>query len=525
MAEQSVLAASAWTRRGLDALSATVPTADDRESVAVRAPATGEQIGAVPACRPPDVAAAVERARDTGEAWCDRSVDERAAVLRRFGRAVLEDRERLLDLLQLETGKARRDALEEVLDVATTASYYAAAGPDVLADETRRGAVPGATTARVRHEPVGTVGAISPWNYPLTLSVSDALPALLAGCPVICKPDAKTPFVALALAEYLREAGLPADAFRVVTGEGGIVGPALVESVDYVAFTGSTETGRDVAARAGRHLVDCSLELGGLNPMLVLRGADVETAARGAVRACFSNAGQLCLSVERIYVHEDRYEAFLDAFVGATRDLSLGTGLDYGADVGSLIGADQRARVESHLADAVERGASVLTGGRHRADVAPHAFEPTVLTDLPAGATAADEETFGPVVAVHRVADADAAVAAANDSEYGLHASVWAGDRERGRAVARGVDCGTVCVNDAYVAAWSALDAPMGGTGNSGIGRRHGPEGLRRYLDPRTVAVSRVGPLDAPRWLPDGLFRRGAVGAARLQQALDRWFR
>ncbi len=509
----------------LETLADRVETTGGRESIPVRAPAVDEAIGEIPACTATDVEAAVARARDAQSNWANGDVEDRAAVLERFGDLVFEHRETLLDLVQLETGKARGHAVEEVLDVPLTCSYYADVGPGQLAEERRRGAIPFATDARVSYDPVGVVGIVSPWNYPLTLAMTDAIPALLAGNAVVCKPDAKTPFVALALADLLEKAGLPAGVLEVVTGEGPVVGPALIDRVDYVAFTGSTETGRTVAERAGRNLIDCSLELGGKNPMVVLADADVETAARGAIQGAFTNAGQLCLAPERIYVDESRYDEFLDAFVGATRSLSLGLAFDYGPDVGSLINGDQLERVESHVEDAVADGASVLSGGRHRPDVGPFVYEPTILTGVDPGSRVACEETFGPVVSVTPVPDAEAAIEAANDSPYGLNASVWTADRERGREVAREIDCGTVCVNDAYTAGWAAVDAPMGGFGDSGLGRRHGPEGLRRYLEARTVATSRVGPLAPPRGVPTSWFVRGLTALTRVQRRLQGWLR
>ena len=499
--------------------------AGESDVIDVVAPATTERIGSVPVCDPADVDAAVERARAAQAEWAETPATERAAVIDRFGDLVLERREELLDVLQAETGKSRRTAVEELFDVPLGCTYLADEAPGALAEEPRSGVVPGLTTATVTYDPVGVVGVISPWNYPLTLSMADALPALAAGNAVVCKPDEKTPYGALALAELLEVAGLPDDLFQVVTGEGATVGPALIDAVDYVAFTGSTETGRTVAERAGRNLIDCSLELGGNNPLVVLGDADVEEAARGAVDACFSNAGQLCLSAERIYVEESAYEPFLDAFVEETEALMLGTGYDYADDLGSLIDADQLDRVRGHVESAREAGATVRTGGRVRTDVAPYCYEPTVLTDVEPDATVACEETFGPVVAVTPVPDATAAVEAANDSPYGLNASVWTADRERGAAVAREIDCGTVNVNDGFLSTWGAADAPMGGFGDSGLGRRHGPEGIRRYTESRTVGVSRAGPLGFPDRLPTGWFVRGAFAATALGRKASRGVR
>ena len=500
----------------------TGDASDDPASIDVVAPATAESIGSVPACDADDVADAVDRARTAQREWAETPVTERAAVIDRFGDLVLDRREELLDILQLETGKSRQTAVEELFDVPTGCTYLAAEAPSVLAEERRTGVIPGLTTATVTYEPVGVVGVISPWNYPLTLSMADALPALVAGNAVVLKPDEKTPYGALALGELLEVAGLPDDLFQVVTGEGPTVGPALIDEIDYVAFTGSTETGRGVAERAGRNLIGCSLELGGNNPLVVLSDAAVDEAARGAVQACFSNAGQLCLSAERIYVVEPLYEAFLDAFVRETETLTLGTDYDYDADLGSLIDAHQLDRVRNHVEDARKRGATVLTGGRHRPDVAPYCYEPTILTDVAPDSTVACEETFGPVVAVTSVPDADAAVAGANDSPYGLNASVWTEDRERGAAIAREIDCGTVNVNDGFLTTWGATDAPMGGFGDSGLGRRHGPEGIRRYVESRTVGVSRVGPLTFPDRIPTDWFVRGAFALTRFRRRLSR---
>ena len=520
----SLLDETRVSSRWLATLAERVPATGD-DSVTVRAPAVDEPLGTLPVCTESDVERAVERAREAQREWAATSPDERAAILERFGDSVLSERARLLDLLQLETGKSRRHGVEETLEVPLNCTYYADRGPELLADEERTGAVPGAATATVTYEPDGVVGVITPWNYPVSLAMSEAVPALLAGNAVVLKPDEETPFVALALAALLERAGLPEGLLTVVTGDPEVVGPAVVERVDHVAFTGSTATGRIVAEQAGRNLVDASLELGGNNPLVVLDDADISMAARGAAQGAFANAGQLCLAPERLYVHESVYEEFLEAFVGATRRLSLGTGFDYEDDVGSLVNADQLERVERHVDDAVADGASVLTGGRHRPDVGPFCYEPTILTDVDPDSTVACEETFGPVVSVTPVPDTATAVEAANDSPYGLNASVWTGDRERGERVAREIDCGTVCVNDAYQVGWAALDAPMGGFGDSGLGRRHGPEGIRRFLEARTVATSRIGPFDTPPSIPTRWTVRGLVSVTHVQRTIQQWFR
>ena len=497
-------------------------TGVESEEITVRAPFTDEVLGSVPACDGAAVEAAVERARDAQTAWAERPVAERAAIVNDAGAAILAERDSLLDVIQAESGKARLDALEEVVDVSTTASYYARTAPAVMASESRRGAIPGLTSTTEHRRPVGVVGLVSPWNYPLTLTVADALPALAAGNAVVLKPANETPFTALAAAEIIADAGVPRDLFQVVTGHGAAVGEPLVANVDFVGFTGSTETGREVAALAGEHLVDCSLELGGKNPAVVCADAPMEKTVTGLVRGCFANAGQLCISIERIYVEEPAFEGFRSRFVDHVGDLELGRGLAFDADVGSLISDDQLARVEGHVQSAVDDGATVETGGVHRPDVGPLFYAPTVLTDVDAASAVACEETFGPVVRVESVPDVDAAVERANDSDYGLHANVWTADARRGREIASRIDCGTVAVNDAYGATWASVDAPMGGTKDSGIGRRHGREGIEKYTETRTVALQRGHPIARPAWLPRSVAARGFTAMARVRRWLDR---
>ncbi len=390
----------------------------------------------------------------------------------------------------MESGKSRRSAFEEVADVAILTRHYARRGPRYLADRRAPGMLPVLTGTRVHRRPVGVVGVIAPWNYPLTLAFAEAVPALVAGNAVVLKPDPQTTLSALWGAELLEEAGLPGDLFLVVAG-GGDVGAAVTDHVDHIAFTGSTATGRKVAARAGERLIGATLELGGKNPLYVAADADVRAAARGAVRACFSNSGQLCVSVERLVLHEDVADAFLDEFVPLVREMRLGAGLDYSADMGSLTSRAQLDRVVAHVEDAIARGARVLAGGVHRADIGPWFYAPTVLDDVPDDAACAREETFGPVVSVRRVASDDEAVRVMNDSEFGLNASVWTRDVARGRRIAARVEAGTVNVNDGYSAAWGSVGAPMGGFKASGLGRRHGREGIEALTEAQTISVQR----------------------------------
>lgn len=502
----------------------SMPT-DDRERLDVHQPTTGAAVGSVPVATTDDLEATIERALAAQAAWAERDADAKRAVCERFVELVLDRRARLLDLVQLETGKARIHAHEEVLDVAGTTGYYTDRFESLTAPRRLHGTVPFAMRATVYREPYGVVGIITPWNYPLTLAVSDAVPALLAGNAVVLKPDEETPFTALGAVRLFRQAGLPRDLFQVVTGRGAELGPALVDRSDYLSFTGSTATGREVAARAGRNLIDASLELGGKNPLVVLDDADLEAAVDGAVRGSFSSAGQLCISFERAYVHTDVHDAFLEAFAERTAALELGAGFGYDVDVGGLFDEGQLEKVEGHVEQALDAGATLVTGGEARPDLGPTFYEPTILTDVPDDTAVAREETFGPVVTVEAVEDVDEAVSKANDSPYGLNASVWTTDVERGRQVSRQIDCGTVNINEAYATAWGTVGAPMGGMKDSGVGRRHGREGLLKYTEGKTVAEQRYHPFAPSDWLPPERFVRVTTAGLRLLRRLPRWLR
>ncbi|HEX7182643.1 MAG TPA: succinic semialdehyde dehydrogenase [Thermoanaerobaculia bacterium] len=495
-------------KTALARLAERVTTAGPREIAAIRSPLNGKLVGEVPHCTAEDVREAVRRARAVQEDWAHRTFAERAEPFLRFHDLIIERQDEVLDLIQLESGKARRHAFEEVADTAIVARYYAQNAERHLSPKRRRGALPGLTIAWEHHHPLGVVGIIAPWNYPLSMAVTDAIPALLAGNAVVLKPDQKTPFTALWTVDLLVEAGLPPALFQVVTGEGAELGTPIIESCDFLGFTGSTATGRKVARQAGERLIGCSLELGGKNPMLVLADADLEAAVAGALRGCFSSAGQLCISIERLFVHESIYHRFLDRFAQETKALKLGAGLDYAADVGSLISADHLAKVEGHVRDAVAKGATVHAGGRARPDLGPAFYEPTILTGVTEEMTLFAEETFGPVVAVYRFESVHDAIERANASRYGLNASIWTQDAELGHRVATRLQAGTVNVNDAYAAAWASVDAPMGGFKDSGLGRRHGAQGILKYTEAQTVAIQRGFPLAAPTGVADEVFSR-----------------
>ena len=490
------------------------------DSVEATSPLTGDSMPPVPRSTPDDVAAAMDSARAAQRGWGATPVRERAAVLLRLHDIVLNEQTDILDLIQLESGKARRSAFEEIADVAQVARHYGIRGPKYLRTRAVRGMVPGITSARVVAKPVGVVGVISPWNYPLTLALADVLPALVAGNAVVLKPDEHTSLSALWALDALVRAGLPEGVVEVVVG-GASVGEALVAGVDHVVFTGSTATGRTIAAQAGERLIGATLELGGKNPMYVAADANIAAAVRGALNACFANAGQLCMSIERLVLHRDIAADFLAAFVPAVKGLKVGAGLDYSADVGSLTTSGQLERVIAHVDDAIARGARVMAGGVQRTDIGPFFYAPTILADLPADALCAREETFGPVVSVTEVASDDEAVAVMNDTVYGLNASIWTSRPERAARVLAGrVQAGTVNINDGYMGGWAAVAAPMGGFKDSGLGRRHGYEIIDAVTQPQTIAIQRGAAwgvsLDTLFELPDGKGQTLLTGALKV---------
>ncbi|MFD5794711.1 succinic semialdehyde dehydrogenase [Streptomyces diastatochromogenes] len=458
-------------------------------------PFTGEKLADLPESTPEDVLKAFQAARAAQAVWERTPVRQRAAVLLRFHDLVLERQAEVLDLIQLETGKARLHAHEEVQAVAVAARHYGRKAPAYLRPKRHAGAMPTLTKVTELRHPRGVVGQIAPWNYPLELSVGDALPAFVAGNAVVMKPDTETCLTALWARDLLIEAGLPADVFQVVLGEGPVVGPEVVRHADYVSFTGSTRTGREVAQGAAARLVGVSLELGGKNAMLVLDDADIEKAAAGAVRACFSSAGQLCISIERLYVHESVADAFLERFAARTRAMRLGNSLAYGADMGSLVGERQLKTVERHVEEAVAKGAKVVSGGVARPDIGPYFFEPTILDDVEDSMAVCEEETFGPVVSIYRFKTDDEAVERANSTPYGLNASVWTRSARRGQDIASRLRTGTVNVNEGYAPAYGSVQSPMGGMKDSGLGRRHGSEGILKYTEAQTVAEQRLLPM------------------------------
>jgi succinate-semialdehyde dehydrogenase/glutarate-semialdehyde dehydrogenase len=479
-------------------LTGDLSTSPGASTVPVIAPFTGTVLHDLPLSTPDDVADAAAAARVAQLAWLRLGFAGRRRILLDAHDRLLAGRERLLDILQSESGKTRGNAFEEVVQGASVTRYYAVSAQSVLRTRGRRGGIPLVIGTRVSYRAKGLVGVITPWNYPLSLSLMDVIPALAAGNAVVQKADNQGALTILASRRAFIDAGVPAALWAVVAGDGSEIGNAVVDAVDYVCFTGSTATGTQVGVRAAGRLIGASLELGGKNPMLVLDDVNPVKVAANAAYACFSSMGQLCVSIERIYVERAVAERFTAAFAARTRTLVQGAALDWSTDVGSLTNAAQLERVEAHVVDAVAKGATVLAGGKARPDLGPFFFEPTVLTNVTSEMACSRNETFGPVVAITVVDSEDEAIALANDSEFGLNSSVFTGSLERGRRVASRIVAGSVNINEGYRASFSSIDAPMGGMRASGLGRRNGPEGILRFVESRTVAES-TGLLTLPR--------------------------
>lgn len=462
-------------------------------------PFPNAEISAVPESTTADVKTAVANARIASETWKLTDLKDRIRILHRFYDLLFENQDLLQDVVQLETGKSRAHAAAEIFGVGMITSHYLKIAKRALRPDRRTGIFPILTKTTVVAQPKGVVGIISPWNYPLTLSIYDAIPALLAGNAVVIRPDFQTSWSALHAVDLLRQAGLPEGVATLVIGDGPKIGSALIDEVDYICFTGSTATGKKVGAQATERLIGASLELGGKNPMIVCADADLETFLSSAIQGCFTSAGQLCVSIERMFIHESIFDEYLAAFVERVKSLKLGAQVGWGYDIGSL-GSDAVAtRVEAAVNQAIAEGAQLQVGGKRRPDVGPFVYEPTVLTGVTSEMKIYREEVFGPVVYVLPFSSTTEAIELANDSIYGLSAAVISSDLKAAQEIATEVKSGSVNINDGFAAAFGSVAAPMGGMGQSGLGRRHGIEGLMRFTEPQTIAVH-------PRFLTGPLF-------------------
>jgi acyl-CoA reductase-like NAD-dependent aldehyde dehydrogenase len=457
-------------------------------------PATGEVIARFEAARPADVPRLLDRARGIQPEWAAVPVRERCARLRRLRDLVFERREDISAIISREAGKPRVEAtFAEILLALDLVDFYARRAPQWLRPERvpHHSLALKAKRGWLTYEPWGVVGVIAPWNYPFSIPMTQVAPALAAGNAVLLKPSELTPWCGALIGELIEQAGFPAGLVQVLQG-GGEVGAALVAAgPDKVFFTGSVATGRRIAESCARQLIPSVLELGGKDPMIVLADADLEVASSAAVWGGFTNCGQACLSVERLYVEQAVAEKFIERISAKTQKLRLGPASDSDAEVGPLIRPRQLEKVEQQLRDATARGARIVTGGKRRPDLGPCFFEPTVVTGVDHSMLLMQEETFGPVLAIQTVGDAAEAVRLGNDSPFGLAASVWTGNAQRGREIAAQLHAGTVMVND-VASYYGICEAPHGGRGASGWGRSHSRLGLLEMVQVKYVDVDRL---------------------------------
>ena len=454
------------------------------------APATGALLGEVPASSPADVSAALERARLAQPAWEALGPRARGQALRRLARAIRDDGA-LTDALVGETGKPRHEAVGmEIFYTLELTRYYAGrAGQRALREERRRPFLFAIKRARVLRLPHGVVGVIGPWNWPLLNNYADCVAPLMAGNAVLLKPSELTPLTSLRVAALWKELGLPEGVFQVLPGRGD-VGQALCDHCDMIFFTGSVKTGRQVGARCGERMIPVVLELGGKSPMIVLRDADLPRAARAAAWSGFANSGQVCIRTEQVLVEDAVAERFTDLCAAEVKALRQGTGQpapgDQAIDVGAITFPPQMDNAERQIGDAVARGARIVAGGDGRRAGAGQFFAPTLLGDVSPDMLVARDETFGPVLPIIRVRDAEEALRLVNASPTGLSGSVWTADVARGRALARRMVAGSVCINDVLMN-YFVVEAPLGGVKASGLGVRHGPEALRQFCRLETI--------------------------------------
>ncbi|HLG13189.1 MAG TPA: aldehyde dehydrogenase family protein [Blastocatellia bacterium] len=460
----------------------TMTDAQAPEIVSIN-PATGEELGRFPVTTHAEVERAVARARAVQPAWAALSYRNRARYIYKVRRALYDRQTEIINIISDETGKPQFEALStEVFPIADLMSHFAAKAERILRDERFTLAVFRNKRSMITYEPLGVAGIISPWNFPFSIPTGEVVMALMAGNAVVLKPSEYTPLVAGAIRRLFEAAGFPDGVFQIVQGDGS-TGAALVESaVDKIFFTGSVRTGKKIAESAAQRLLPVVLELGGKDPMIVCEDAPFERTVKGAVWGAFVNCGQVCASVERLYVVEPIAEKFISAVVDEVKKLRLGPpSPDCSTDIGPLANENQLNVVCDHVSDAVARGARVLTGGRKREDLGGFFFEPTVLVDVNNSMKAVTEESFGPLLPIMVVKDEEEAIREANNSRYGLLASVWTRDNERGRRIARRIEAGSVIINDA-VYTHGAAQTPWFGVKESGLGVTHGRSGLFEFV-------------------------------------------
>jgi acyl-CoA reductase-like NAD-dependent aldehyde dehydrogenase len=459
----------------------------DREYLSVTNPISGNSIGKIPITTPEAVRAAFLRAKAAQPAWDARGTQARSKLILAWVDLLWEKQKDIIQTIRDEMGKTETSAFMEVGVIYNTTLYYLHHAPHLLRPQTRRSGVPVKHKARLYYKPYGVCGFITPWNYPLLNAWQDLIPALIAGNTALLKPSELTPFTSLRVVDMMYQAGIPQDVVQVLTGDGR-TGAAVVEQADYIAFTGSTQTGRRIAMRAAERLIPVSLELGGKDPMIILKDANVDLAASGALAGALENSGQVCVSIERIYVERDIYDPFIERIQHYVQQMQIGAGDGMDVHMGSMTSERELLRSEEHIADALAKGARVLFGGKRRPDLGPLFFEPTILVDVDHTMRVMQEETFGPLVPIMRVDNVQEAVRLANDSAYGLSAAIHSKDLKRAEQIATQIESGDVHINTTHwIFGTTAL--PMGGVKHSGMGRRNGPEGLMRFVRPQAILV------------------------------------
>ena len=466
----------------------------------VRNPATLESVAELPITSSTEVAAATVRARQAHAQWQTKSFAERAKALRRFRDLLIDQQNRLADIVTSETGKPRGDVFgNELFYLCDVIGFWTKTADKWLKPKKIRPHLFKVKKVISTYQPLGVIGLICPWNFPLVLTAGDAVPALMAGNAVIIKPSELTPLTALFVAELAQKANFPDHLLQVVIG-GGQTGEALIDDVDMIAFTGSVEVGKRVMQRAAERLIPVSLELGGKDPMIVLKDADLERAANACVWGALMNSGQVCTSIERVYVEEQIYQTFVDKVVERVTQVRQGRSDDE-VELGSMSSEEQLQKVTAQVKDAVAKGAKVLTGGRSNPAFSGFYYEPTVLVDVSQDMAIIQEETFGPVIPIMKVRSADEALRLANDSRYGLDAIVFTRDGAKARQMAQALHTGTVCINDGLVN-YIIPETPMGGVKDSGFSRRHGAEGIRKFCYQKTILIDRFGMKSEIPWFP-----------------------
>ncbi len=501
-------------------MAQTMPAKSAGAELISRNPATGEEIGRAPQTMPEDVARAVGRARDAQRSWSEQSFRQRRRLIMKARKIVLKEMEEIALLISRETGKPVAEAISmELTPTLDLMQYFARKAGSMLRPRrisVGQYALMGRSSYEI-YKPLGVVGIVSPWNFPWATPLDEVVMALVAGNTVVLKPSELTPLTGLKIKDVFKRAGLPDGVLQVVTGDGS-TGAALVGAgVDKIMFTGSVATGKRVAEAAAKYLTPVVLELGGKDPMIVLDDANIPNAARGAVWGAFANSGQACSSVERCYVHESVAERFIAEVVTETKRLRQSIGADPTTDVGSMTSERQLLAVQKHVDQAIDKGATALTGGDRLADLAAPFFAPTVLINVDHDMDVMRDETFGPVLPIMTFKTDEEAVRLANDSVYGLTASVWTGNIARGRRLAELINAGTVMVNEVLYTHGIA-STPWGGVKQSGLGRTHGRAGLLELVASQHIHVNRFS------FLPDLWWFNYAPPAGKLFRGLAKRF-